>query len=381
MSTLTCERCGGGLHAEGGSIRLRCPYCGNETGLAPAVLDAARDHRQDVDKQLAKAAYNERARAGWASLGYADRPGSALSGAVAPVGAVQGIACHSCGAPSSFGVGAMLSNCAHCGASLLATAEVQARGLGEAARAARATRLEALRNERSFATALARKKRVIGTLVIAWGVALIAVANVVNALDLVPNPATGEEIVARDACLSVLALVVLGTVHLWRRSWRERAKNVVRAGVLRYAGREVLGVEALTTWMNVYWLDDYRVYDLASAHRSHAAACNVRGYPALIIANLLPAGGQGIPFIDILLSAWYDTRSDLGEGPEARGDDDARCALAKQGFTLSSGPSGIHATIRGDASRRILKAGIDFGAALDTLAHVAASQGGRPQQP
>ena len=105
----------------------------------------------------------------------------------------------------------------------------------------------------------------------------------------------------------------------------------------------------------------------------------MQGYPALAIANPLPTGGE--PFVDVLLSAWYDTRSDLGEGPEVKGDHDARRALAQQGFTLRSGPSGIHATIRGDACRRSLKAGVDLGAALEALAHVAASQGGRPQQP
>ena len=167
----------------------------------------------------------------------------------------------------------MLSNCAHCGASLLANAEVQARGLGEAARAARARRLEVLKNERRFATALARKMRVIYALVVACFVAIIVGANVVNALDLIPDPATGEQILARDAGLSVLALFVFGTVHFWRRSWRERAKNAVRAVVLRYAGSEVLGVDALATWMNVYWSDAYQVYDLAWADRSRAVAC------------------------------------------------------------------------------------------------------------
>jgi len=151
----------------------------------------------------------------------------------------------------------------------------------------------------------------------------------------------------------------------------------VNTVLLRYAGREVRGLDALAGWMNVYWSDKYYVYDLSSALYGHAAACEVRGYPALVIANPIPDGRK--PFVDVLFSAWYDSRSEVGKGPDTRGNPGARHALERQGFTLRCGPSGIRATIRGAACRRHLKEGIDWGAALEALAHLAASQGGRPQ--
>lgn len=339
------------------------------TQLAPAVLDAAREYRKGVAAELASAEEQALIARRYAEIAFAP-----VSPVRAPAGGVQGVVCHSCGATSRFAVGAMLASCAHCGASLLANSETRARGLGQAALATRAARLAALQSERYFATRLARKTRVMSWLVPVNVVAVPAIAALLFSLSSLPDAETQA---LGCAAASVLALLVVSALGLWRRSLQQRADNALREVVLRHAGREIRGVEGLAAWMNAHWSDRYHVYDLSGAFRCRAAACELEGYPVLVIVNPIPAAGE--PFIDLLLSAWYDGRSEFGNGPAAKGDPDARRALEGRGFGLQSGPSGIQARIRGEACRRSLKEGIDFGAALETLTRIAASQGGRPE--
>jgi hypothetical protein len=137
----------------------------------------------------------------------------------------------------------------------------------------------------------------------------------------------------------------------------------------------VHGVEGIGGWMNAFWSDAYDVYDLSASFDAPAAACTVQGYPALVLVHPLREGGSA--FIELLLSAWYDGRSENGQGPEQRGDRGARGFVEAQGFSLRSGPSGLLASMRGDACKKRLNAGIDLNGTLAAMAHIARTQGGR----
>jgi hypothetical protein len=175
---------------------------------------------------------------------------------------------------------------------------------------------------------------------------------------------------------SAAALVAVGVLRQRRRYHHEHALSATRAAASRHAGEELRGVEAVAAWLNVHWWDAYPVYDLARAAHGAAVACSVAGHPALALA--VPASaGQGA-FIDVLVSAWYAGDSEIGRAPGARGAPEPRSALVAQGFSVRSGPSGVHAALRGESAHQRLKAGIDLGAVLEASARLAASQGGRP---
>jgi len=367
LNSLTCERCGGSLRAEDGTSLLHCPYCGDPARLAPAVIDELSVYRQGVAAQRALAEEQALFARGYANVSGAPAP------ALPPAEPITGARCPSCGASNSFGVGAAFSTCTHCGASLLATARIQMRGLSAAVSAARVARLEALKSERYFAVTLARTNRFLSYLPAVFAIGLPAIAAPLFALSNLSDAST-QALGAAGA--SILAVGIVGTVLLWRRVQQARAKKAVAAVATSHQGSSVIGVDGITKWLNVHWSDAYYVYDLSSASDSHSISCTVRGYPALVIANPLPR--PGTPFLDVLLSAWFEGHSEQGEGPTGRGAPRARAALEAQGFTLRSGPSGVHATIRGDAVREHLKSGLDLDAALESLAQLASSQGGKP---
>jgi hypothetical protein len=341
---------------------LRCPYCGTEARLPEATLASAREYERGVAQRLARAGEHAQiARA------YAELEGARVEAAPRTVD-VAGTACGSCGAASRFESGAMLASCQYCGASLLANASVQTRGLDAAAAAARAARLEALKHERRFAQGLARRNRFMSRYGSVVFVGLPALASVVAWQSA---RADAREQAVFLACASLVALVTLGSLALWQRRLLERTRSVVCA-----AGHELVGLAAVLDWLNTHWADDFYVYDLSSAERCRAATSEVQGYRVLIFANPLPR--PGTPFLELLLSAWYPGRSERGEGPVVKGERGAREALTALGFELKSGPAGIRACIRGDDCRRRLRDGVDLGAAITALARVAASQGGRP---
>jgi len=170
-----------------------------------------------------------------------------------------------------------------------------------------------------------------------------------------------------------LAIGIVAAVAIWRQGLRRRAQSTVASLADAYRGQPVYGVAGIADWLNDHWSDDYYVYDLSSASDSQCASCSVHGYPALVIANPVPR--PGTPFFDLLLSAWFEGHSEQGKGPSREGAAEARSALQAQGFTLRSGPSGIHATIRGDEARAQLKGTLDLDAALEALARLASSQG------
>jgi DNA-directed RNA polymerase subunit RPC12/RpoP len=370
MSSLTCERCGGSLRAEDGTSLLRCPYCGDAAQLAPAVVDELHTYRQGVAAHLAKAEEQALFARAYANVSDGHAP---ATGQPTPAAPVTGAMCSSCGATNSFGVGDAFSTCSHCGASLLATAQVQTRGLSAAAQAARAARLGALQNERHFAVALARKNRFLSYLPGLSAIGVPAIAALLFALSDLPDAAT-QALGASAA--SVVATGIVGAVLIWRKGQRAHAERAVLALATRYPGTPGSGVDGIAAWLDAHWADAYHVYDLSSASDSHSISCSVHGYPLLVIANPLPRPGTA--FLDLLLSAWYEGHSQQGSGPTRKGDAAARTALQAQGFTLRSGPSGIHATIRGAAAREHLQRDIQLGAALESLARLAASQGGKP---
>lgn len=369
MSSLTCERCGGSLRAQDGTSLLRCPYCGDTAHLAPAVVEQLSAYRRGVAAHFAEA--EEQARFADA---YANVSGAGATASVpAPVAAISGAQCSSCGGVNGFEVGATFSTCVHCGASLVANAPIQARGLSSAARTAHAARLEALKSERYFAVKLARKNRFLSYQPAVFAIGLPAIAAPLFAFSDLPDAST-QALAA--AAASVLAVGVVAVVTSWRKGQRARAANAVAVVATAYAGKPVIGVDAIAQWLNEHWSDAYYVYDLSSASDSQAISCSVHGYHALVIANPLPR--PGTPFLDLLLSAWFEGCSEQGKGPAHKGAADARAALHARGFTLRSGPSGIHCTLRGEVVREQLKSNLELDAALASLAHLARSQGGTP---
>jgi hypothetical protein len=333
------------------------------------VVEQLRDYRRGVAAHLAEA--EEQARFAHA---YAQVSGAA-STASAPTSAeaIRGAKCASCGAANGFEVGATFSTCVHCGASLLANAQIQARGLSTAARTAHTARLEALKSERYFAVTLARKNRFFSYQPAVFGIGIPAIAAPLFAFSDLPDAST-QALAA--AAASVLAAGVVAAVMTWRKGMRARAADAVAPLAAAYAGTAVVGVDGIAKWLNQHWSDAYYVYDLSSASDSQSVSCSVHGYRALVIANPLPR--PGTPFLDLLLSAWFEGHSEQGRGPDRKGAADARAALQARGFTLRSGPSGIHASLRGQAVRDQLKGNVDLEAALASLAQLAHSQGGTP---
>jgi predicted RNA-binding Zn-ribbon protein involved in translation (DUF1610 family) len=367
LSSLTCQRCGGSLRAEDGTSLLRCPYCGDAAELAPAVVDQLHTYRQGVAAHRAVAEEQALFARAYANVSDGYAPATGQLPPAAPINAV----CSSCGAANGFGVGEAFSKCTHCGASLLATAQIRTHGLSAAAQAARAARLGALRNERYFAVSLARKNRFFSYLPALSVIGVPAIAAPLFALSDVPDAATQA---LGAAAASVVAAGIVGVVAFWRKGQRARAEQAVLAVATRYPGQRGAGVESIAAWLDSHWSDAYYVYDLSSASESRSISCSVHGYPALVIVNPLPR--PGTPFIDLLLSAWFEGDSEQGRAPSGKGAKEARAALQAQGFTLRSGHSGIHATIRGDAVRQQLASGIELDVALESLARLASSQGG-----
>ena len=367
MDALICQRCGASLRGQDGNSLLECQYCGLATKLAPDVWNAAGRYRAGVERQAVHAA--EQAVIARA---YADLTGGDFSGVPAAPGPVAGNVCRSCGAPTQFEAGAVHSRCVYCGASLFASADTQARGLDEAARALAKTRLEALKSERYFAVGLARTYRRIAL----WKKGSLIVLPALAAIVLSQSDLPDADAKALGlAALSLLAVFVVLLLAFLRRAQLGRAERAVRGIATPPDGHEVRGTKAITAWMNAHWWDAYHVYDLSFTYESRAAAGRLYGLPVLVIAA--PLSVQDEPFLDVLVSAWFDGRSERGEGPVAKGDPDARRALQERGFTLKSGPSGLHARLAHDESRRRLKQGVDLGVIAELVARIAVSQGGR----
>jgi len=331
------------------------------------VLEAGVRYRAGVDHYGAQAA--EQAVIARA---YANLEGDARAGVPRAPGPVVGSRCPACGAPTLFEAGALLSHCGYCGASLLAAAETRTRGLDEAARAARATRLEALTRERRFAVGLAQKYRIMGLWKRWCFVVILPVAALAFSLSDRPDI---EEKAPAMAGASVLALLGVLVVSLWRRARLGRAAAALRGIAAGADGSELRGTGAIAGWLNHHWWDAYPVYDLSFTFESPAAAASLRGLPVLAIAAPLTVNDE--PFLDVLASAWYDGRSDRGEGPASKGDANASRALQEQGFTVEIGPSGVRARLSGDACRRRLATDADLNGVADLVARLALSAGGR----
>ena len=145
--------------------------------------------------------------------------------------------------------------------------------------------------------------------------------------------------------------------------------------VEHYGGRWVQGPADIFEWLDVFWLDDYPVYDVTGALGGAAAACGVRGYPALAIVN--PNGER--PFLELLIAAVYP-RSE-GSAPLAESPKSQVRLLAAEGFDVSRGPSGVRAALRGSAFKERFNPNLDVAAALGHLAQLVAARGGQPIRP
>jgi hypothetical protein len=267
----------------------------------------------------------------------------------------------------------MLSHCAYCGASLLAGPETRVRGLDAAARAARGARLEALKSERRFAVDLANRYR--GML---WWKYLCIGAIPFVAVAIVSLTEPTDEKLFGALGISVIALVSLGAMRLRHRTWVARAEAAI-APLVAAGGRRLTGTKAVAAWLDEHWWGDYHVYDLACAYDPRAVASEWRGLQVLVLAA--PLSVRGDAHLEIFASAWYDGRSERGEGPATKGDGNLRRALQEQSLTVTTGPSGVHARLADAECRKRLKQGVDIVALTDSVARLAVSQGGHAAKP
>ncbi|HEY3494965.1 MAG TPA: hypothetical protein VGK73_09775 [Polyangiaceae bacterium] len=366
MEALRCENCGGGLRAQDARQHFQCPYCGYRTELSADAVARAGRYRADVDRYAAQAAEQVRV-----AQAYADIAGGDYGRVQATPAPIAGNQCHACGAPTRFETGALHSHCVYCGASLLAGAETQGRGLVEAARAYRATRLDALKSERHFAVELAKTYRNMARFKAALLVLLPLGGTIALALGNQPDREIGT---LAGIGMTIAGTLILIGLSLRRRSELERAAAAVGSVARAGNGRVLSGTRAVAQWLNTHWWDEYRAYDLSFPYDSRAAAGEMQGLAVLVIAA--PPGANDTSFLDVLVSAWYEGRSERGEGPLHDGDPGLRRALRAQGFTLRSGPSGIHARLT-DEPRRRLREGIDLGNIAEQVTRLAISQGGR----
>ncbi len=425
MTSMSCDRCGAICDVELGSSRLRCPSCNHTGKLDTQVIQAAQTYQNRVRRELSDAGEHElvaqrygELSGGWRLIWFVpfmmslplsifavSVPEGSDTRTVAqvltylPLGVllvgfvgnfiairrqrstdyhraqleVGGARCRYCGAPNHFAVGAMVTRCEFCHASLVANAATILHGVAEATRAQRIARVEALRAERQWSIKLAGNTRVVLAVVRVNMVVLPLVAGILfsnsNSPDIRENALAGWG-------FCVLSSLGLGGYFLWKSRQVRRAVKIAEGLIVRFGGRPLQGVPALAEWLDVFWSDDFPVYQLSNAAGSPALACAVRGFPALVIINPVYEAGS----IQLLVSARYEGRSEFGKGPENKEKPDGRPLLIEQGFELRTGPSGIRASLVG-ARTKAFRQGLDLEDTLLSLAAMAKSQGGQPQEP
>ncbi len=405
---------------EPGTSRLECSSCGHTGRLDAHVVQAAASYQKRVRQELSRSdEQSEVARryaglsGGWSVLWFvplmvllplcalamfgtsgAGRSGSAgllmvlLFGALvlgfvgtfvgtsrkssrhAASSDVGGDRCRYCGAPTQFGLGSAVARCGYCHASLLASRDTMTRGVNQAARAARMAKVGALHSERQWSIRLAKKSRILLAVARFSPLAVFLVAGM--AFFMGDSPESRENALVAWGFCGLVALGI-GTGWLWKAWHIRRAARVAEALVERFGGRAVVGVPALVEWLDLFWSDEFPVYRLSSAAEAPAVACAVQGFPALVIINPMDKNGT----IELLLSAWYEGRSELGQGPEAKRTKTGRPQLLADGFEVHAGPCGIRASMTRTRTAKWL----DLGQTLVSMAEMARAQGGQPQEP
>ena len=425
MDSMSCDRCGATYNVELASSRLHCPSCNHTGRLNTQLIQAAETYQNRVRRELSLAGGHElvaqryaELSSGWRLIWFMpfmislplcmfavsvpQRPDAGIPTQVMtylPLAAllvglvgnfgfgrrnrssnldraqleVGGARCRYCGAPNHFDVGAMVTRCEFCHASLLANTETIQHGVAQAIRAQRISKVEALQSERQWSIRLARNTRVLLAVV---RFNMIAVPLVVGTLFSISDSPDIRENAAAGWGLCGLSALGFGAHSAWKRRQLGRAAKITESLAARFGGRPLRGVPALAEWLDVFWSDDYPVYQLASAANSPGVACAVKGFPSLLIIDPFHSSGS----IEVLLSAHYEGLSEIGKGSEKNGKLAGRPLLLEQGFELHSGPSGIRASLSGSRSN-VFRQKLDLEETLLAMAAMARSQGGQPQEP
>lgn len=415
MEGVICERCGGSYDL--GSGRAVCPYCDHR----PRALDLASrgeayegaiaGKRAAAELELVKIArYRQLQRPDpiWliiaaATLGVvllavfpalmSSQAAVLLLGYV-PLGAMfvrlllwsrlpkatwtlpnaLRVHCPLCGGPHEHAIDGALSRCQYCHASLAIDATHARRGLSAANDSAHQAALRHFRASRQWGRGLARRAARMRRLGLAW----TSFVPIAATLHFAQAPAEHSEGVSAAAGWAGISALVLGGVAFltWRRARRRAFARLQLSPMLdHYGGRWLGRADDVFEWLDVFWPDDYRVYDAIRVDGGAAAACSVRGYPALAVV----APGGEAPFVDLLIAASCSRPE--GDRPVSRASKGQREWLVRTGFRVMSKPAGVHADMRGRAFRERFDADLDVRRALGELAVLAAAEGRLASRP
>jgi uncharacterized Zn finger protein (UPF0148 family) len=300
------------------------------------------------------------------------------------------VACPNCGAPGVLTAGQALDACAYCGASLIPSESVIARGLDAAQQAARAARMARYRAEREGLVKIATFNQspyaksmhlmLAASLPVMLGVVVVGYSfqMATGRIDFSPG----------IFVLWAMAIAVVGPAAWFVRGWMGR-RGAWRSA-LEALGRQFGGTGRLhakvadwVPWLDAYWPGEYEV----SALRSYGPALSLKagGYPALIVADLPDAPlAQRKAKMDLLLAAAVPGHDDEGSGRKVPLDEGGKAAkrrLLDAGFQVTPSGAGVLATAGEAVIDRIYRhpaAAHALAPLLSDLSALAASMGAVP---
>jgi hypothetical protein len=299
----------------------------------------------------------------------------------APAVPLPAAICPSCGAPTPFAQGEIVSVCAYCGAGLAASQGAMGLQLDHAQAEARAALMTRRRAERRSVVSLTgplRKPEVrllLECLLFLFGL---------GAAFLVPmfedHPGRKPQPYDFEVDLAVAAFVLLGWLGIvgWtllRFERMRRWQRVIHALARRLGGRAEFEPKPVVSWFDTYWVGDFRPDGMQLGAYGGTVAGMLDGYPVLAIVDPRSWSNLHSPAVELLVAAVFP--GDPHEPPR----DERRLWLEQQGFYVQSNQGGLiaHAS---EACRKNLATHPDqvtgLAERLGVLVRIATALGTRP---
>ncbi len=212
--------------------------------------------------------------------------------------------CPACGAVNSLAVGRVLERCAYCGAALMPSPALMARGLDEAENVRLRAELERYRTERRGMATLIRSSAgtvvpyfVLGSfLPLTLGGAIVFTVGAVSS----GRPEPGLGILWGMAALNGGAMWL---VHVHRRAWRERFARIAELGRAPF-GQRPLGFDGFIGWLNAHWAGPVPLTEIFPGTYFHAVSLVLGEYPGLLVLNPKPLAEEYPGYVAVYLAAW-----------------------------------------------------------------------------
>lgn len=303
--------------------------------------------------------------------------------------ATQAAICPSCGAPTAFMPGEVLTSCQYCGTSALAGTLLRRAGVEESEHVARLARLARYSAERSMATqyigiAHSSTAMLPWVLGLSFGMPIIGCAgwatwSTVEGTDPAPMG------VLVGLWLFAIGGMVGGVVFLARSSnYRNRWHLVQEELASALNGVSVRGSEAATKWLDTFWACPFPAQNLFVCPLGSSTLALHHGFPVLLLLNPVRPDESTSGNTEAVLAAKFPNCSDDSELPGTPALTALREWLGSAGLTLKSFGGGLHATAA-TTTLKALRANPEEATVLlqvvDQLAEFAGGAGAQPAAP